>query len=240
MKLFSLVSSSHFAFHKKNCLSQRITNTTSAPTATLLDTDPADTSSSRNSHAVSSEVELENLLPAQRRSKAVSDATGNSHPLKTTETRNVANGDRPGSTEWVSRLSRRARWSSLWLYEIGAILLSLVFMSAIIVVPENIDGKPMSSWNMPLSPNTLIAIFSTLSKSAILLVISGCLGQLKWVYFEQRGQRLMDLQVFDDASKGPLESLWLLIRIRWSAIIASCGALLIILALAQDAFYQEV
>lgn len=50
----------------------------------------------------------------------------------------------------------------------------------------------------------------------------------------------MDLQVFDDANRGSLGSLWLLMRIRWSAVIASCGALLTILALAQDAFYQEV
>lgn len=155
--------------------------------------DPAHTKTSRNSHAVSSEVELENLLPAaQRRSKAVGDATDNSQSPRATSIQIVANGDRPGSSEWISRFSRRARWSSLWLHKIDAIVLSLVFMSTIIVVLKNIDGKPMGSWNMPLSPNTLIAIFSTLSKSAILLVISGCLGQLKWVYFEQRGQRLMD------------------------------------------------
>lgn len=219
---------------------QRTTYTTSAPTATNLDMDPAGTSSLRNSHAVPSEVELENLLPAQRRSKATSDVTDTSHSPQATSTQIVANGDRPGSKEWVSRLSRRVRGSSLWLYEMGAIVLSLFFMLAIIVVLKKIDGKPMSSWHMPLSPNTLIAVLSTLSKSAILFVISGCLGQLKWVYFEQRGQRLMDLQVFDDASRGPLRSLWLLMRIRWSAIIASCGALLTILALAQDAFYQEV
>lgn len=118
------------------------------------------------------------------------------------------------------------------MYEIGAIVLSLVFMSAVVVVLKKIDGQLISSWNMPLSPNTSIAVFSTLPKSTILFVISGCLGQLKWVYFEQRGQRLMSLQIFDDASQGPLGSLWLLLRIRWSAVIASCGALLIILALA--------
>lgn len=199
----------------------------------------ANPSSSGDSHAVSSEIELENLLPAQRKSKAASDTTDTSHPPQTTGPQYASGLGRRRSMEWISNLSRRARWSSLWLYEIGAIVLSLIFMSAIVVVLKKIDGQPMSS-GMPLSPNTLIAIFSTLSKSAILFVISGCLGQLKWVYFEQRGQRLMDLQIFDDASRGPLGSLWLLLRIRWSAIIASCGALLTILALAQDAFYQEV
>lgn len=144
------------------------------------------------------------------------------------------------SVDWTSRLSRRASWGAFWVFEIAAILLSLVFMIAVIIVLKQVDGQPMSTWNMPLSPNTLIAVFSTLSKSAMLLVISECLSQLKWVYFEQRGHRLIDLQIFDDASRGPLGAVSFLLRVRWRAAAASCGALLTILALAQDAFYQEI
>lgn len=50
----------------------------------------------------------------------------------------------------------------------------------------------------------------------------------------------MDLQIFDDASRGPLGALSLILRIRWGAMLASLGALLTILALAQDAFYQQI
>ena len=50
----------------------------------------------------------------------------------------------------------------------------------------------------------------------------------------------MDLQIFDDASRGPLGAISLIVRIRWGATIASFGALLTILALAQDAFYQQI
>lgn len=93
---------------------------------------------------------------------------------------------------------------------------------------------------MPLQPNTLIGLFSTLSKSAMLLVVSKRISQLKWVYIEQRGQRLIDLQIFDDASRGRLGAVAFLFRIRWRAVVASGGSILVILALAQDAFYQEV
>jgi hypothetical protein len=50
----------------------------------------------------------------------------------------------------------------------------------------------------------------------------------------------MDLQTFDDASRGPLGAISLIVRIRWGATIASFGALLTILALGQDAFYQQI
>jgi hypothetical protein len=99
-------------------------------------------------------------------------------------------------------------------------------VAIVVVLKMRIHGKLQSSWTLPLAPNTVIALFSTLSKSAILLVITACISQLKWI--------------FDDASRGPLGAISLIVRIRWGATIASFGALLTILALGQDAFYQQI
>jgi hypothetical protein len=66
------------------------------------------------------------------------------------------------------------------------------------------------------------------------------MSQLKWIYFGPRGHRLMDLQIFDSASRGPLGAISLIFHIRWGATIASFRALLTILALLQDAAYQQV
>ena len=144
-------------------------------------------------------------------------------------------------TSQISSLSKRASWVSSWIYELCAMVISIVFMAAIVIVLSiKIDGKLLSSWTLPLAPNTVIAIFSTLSRSAILLVIAACISQLKWIHFGRRSHRVMDLQIFDDASRGPLGALSLILRIRWGATIASFGALLTILALAQGAFYQQV
>jgi hypothetical protein len=141
----------------------------------------------------------------------------------------------------ASSAPMRANWRTSWIWEISSLVVSAAFMIAIVVVlGKRIDGKPRSSWTLPLAPNTVIALFSTLSKSAILLVITACISQLKWIYFGRRGHRVMDLQIFDDASRGPLGAISLIVRIRWGATIASLGALLIILALAQDAFYQQI
>ena len=66
------------------------------------------------------------------------------------------------------------------------------------------------------------------------------ISQLKWTYFQQRPHRLAELQVFDDASRGPLGSLQLLWKIRWKAVVASLGALVCVLALATEPFTQQI
>ena len=52
--------------------------------------------------------------------------------------------------------------------------------------------------------------------------------------------RLYDLQLFDDASRGPVGSLRLLWTVKLQALVASCGAILTVLALAVDPFTQQI
>jgi hypothetical protein len=182
----------------------------------------------------SNDIELDNSA-----STGLGDATSVSHLLRPDN----ASGETkmPQRTNRASSPSRRASWTSSWVYGICAIVVSVAFMIAIVVVLKTrIHGKLRSSWTLPLAPNTVIALFSTLSKSAILLVITACIGQLKWIYFGRRGHRVVDLQIFDAASRGPLGAIALIVRIRWGATIASFGALLTILALAQDAAHQQI
>lgn len=70
----------------------------------------------------------------------------------------------PLRTNRASSPSRRASWTPSWIYELCAIVVSAAFMIAIVIVlQKRIDGKPRSSWTLFLAPNTIIAIFSTLS-----------------------------------------------------------------------------
>jgi hypothetical protein len=189
----------------------------------------------------SDDIELDNSATAGFAEAGASgtDATSVSHLLRPDH----ASGETkmPVRTNRGSSPSRRASWTSSWIYEICAIVVSVAFMVAIVVVLKmRIHGKLRSSWTLPLAPNTVIALFSTLSKSAILLVITACISQLKWIYFGRRGHSMLDLQTFDDASRGPLGAISLIVRIRRGATIASFGALLTVLALGQDAFYQQI
>lgn len=120
-----------------------------------------------------SDIELQNTitLPGSTTTEALaSDTASTSHLLQHHKMPKepVALVQRHETSGSKSRLD----WASFWIYEIGAIIINIAFMVAIIVVLSHVDGKPLSSWTLPLSPNTLIAIFATLSISAILLVYS--------------------------------------------------------------------
>jgi len=112
-----------------------------------------------------------------------------------------------------------------------------------IAVLYTIDGEPYQAFrisNVHITPNTFISIVSTVSKSSFLLPVAESISQLKWIYFQQRPHRIRDLQAFDNASRGPLGALKLVASMRLSAVAASMGAILTILALAIDPFTQQI
>ncbi|KAF2033506.1 hypothetical protein EK21DRAFT_37841, partial [Setomelanomma holmii] len=74
--------------------------------------------------------------------------------------------------------------------------------AAIVAVLARVDDSPIARWPYPIQPASLVAIFSAIAKSALLIPIAVCLSQLKWSYFEQP-RELGYMQVFDDASRGP-------------------------------------
>lgn len=127
-----------------------------------------------------------------------------------------------------------------WGWELASIALSIGCMAAIIVVLITTDGKSLSEWHMSISPNTVVSIFSTFVKSSMLLVMTECISQLKWIYFQQKSHSVAELELFDFASRGPLGSLKLLWHINWRAVLSSSCAILILLALAMDPFAQQI
>ncbi|KAF2024342.1 hypothetical protein EK21DRAFT_29195, partial [Setomelanomma holmii] len=99
---------------------------------------------------------------------------------------------------WIDRLSN---W---WWWELGSVLLSVACFIAIIVTLRVIQNKTLSSWHSAISPNALISTLATVSKASLMLAVAACISQLKWLYFERSPRSLGQLQIFDDASRGPL------------------------------------
>lgn len=62
----------------------------------------------------------------------------------------------------------------------------------------------------------------------------------RWIYFQQRAHSLLDLQIFDDASRGPMGALKLIWAVRLQALVAVIGAIIIVLTLAMDPFTQQI
>lgn len=149
----------------------------------------------------------------------------------------------PGSVpKPVGKIRRHERRIFIWWPECLAMLGSIAFLIAIAAVLLAFHTKPLATWSMPwqIKPNTLVSILMTLCRLTMLVVVAECLSQLKWVYFQQRAHPLTHFQVFDDASRGPWGSLRLLIAVNWTAIAASFGAVITILALAMEPFTQQV
>lgn len=96
-----------------------------------------------------------------------------------------------GSRQW-SHLKRVG-----WWWEAGGAILSLVCTCVIVAILYHANNKPQKQWTIPIKPNSLVAVFSTVAKSALLIPVTDCLSQLKWLYFREP-RTLSQLQAFDD------------------------------------------
>ncbi|TID25690.1 hypothetical protein E6O75_ATG03553 [Venturia nashicola] len=100
------------------------------------------------------------------------------------------------------------------------------------------DSKPVFEWH-GASLNSFVSVFATISKTLLLMAVSSCLGQWKYIYFYREKRKLIEFDVFDGASRGPEGSFHLLWHIRFRSL-AVIGALITIFALAFDPFVQQI
>ncbi|KAL8691957.1 MAG: hypothetical protein Q9218_002919 [Villophora microphyllina] len=155
------------------------------------------------------------------------------------ETQSPGTGSNGGDIEQVK--DSRPTVGRYWWWELLSCIFSLVCMGAVIGVLAYEDGKPLDQWSFhQVTPNAVVSFIATLAKSSFLLVIAETISQQKWIYFHSRPQRLSDLDIFDQASRGPLGSLQLLVFRHKNALIASSAAIVTILALFVDPFVQLV
>ncbi|TID20949.1 hypothetical protein E2P81_ATG05579 [Venturia nashicola] len=135
----------------------------------------------------------------------------------------------------------RGSWisSSWWWWEIGAALLSMTSMLLIIVVLVKVQDKPLGDWHFSIQPNSLIAVLTTVGKTAMLLAVAESISQLKWLYFD-RTQPLVRFQEFDEATRGPWGAFVLICGTRGKAILACLGAFITIVALGIEPTAQQI
>ena len=107
-----------------------------------------------------------------------------------------------------------------WLWEILAVLLSLGTFSALIILLIVYDGRAVTQLPRGISLNAIVSILATISKASLTFSITASLSQFKWLLFSGRARRLKDLQLYDDASRGPLGSSRLLISERGRLVLS--------------------
>jgi len=66
-----------------------------------------------------------------------------------------------------------------------------------------------------LQINSVISFFATIAKLSLSSAVGAAISQSKWLWYRQaKPRRLQDLQMFDDASRGPWGAVQLLISLR--------------------------
>ncbi|KAK1757953.1 hypothetical protein QBC47DRAFT_294486, partial [Echria macrotheca] len=145
-------------------------------------------------------------------------------PAKPIYAEEAHHGERPQSSGSCDTLvgpesaqqRRRARMQmSWWLPEILSQVGGILCLLAIILLLWYFNGKPPPNWQLGITLNTVLAFLTSLAKVAFLVPIVEGLGQLKWMWFSTRRHRpLIDMQVFDEATRGGWGGVKLLFRFR--------------------------
>jgi len=130
----------------------------------------------------------------------------------------------------------------VWWPELTGVLLSLLSLTAIVVFLIQIEGSKLDDWHMAwqIQPSTILSILVTLCRITLAFFIAEGIGQLKWVFFEQRPHQLSDFESFDKATRGAWGASCLVWNLNRRALVASFGAIMAILVLAMDPFSQQV
>ncbi|KAI1414724.1 hypothetical protein F5Y13DRAFT_158200 [Hypoxylon sp. FL1857] len=104
------------------------------------------------------------------------------------------------------------------------------------------DGLPLQAWRLPIQPNSLVAALVTVAKASMMVSVASCINQLKWRHFALHSRKLMDLQLFDNASRGPWGSALLLwtLSLRGQVLVTFGFSLITIVALGMDTSAQQV
>lgn len=128
------------------------------------------------------------------------------------------NGVQKGST--LSDL----KW---WLPELFASSLAFASLVSIVAVLRAYRGRDIQDIQLPryLTLNGLIAIIATISRAALMVPVGSVMSQECWLWLSKSGGLLVDIENFDDASRGAWGSLQLLFRARlWSRCAAVLAA----------------
>jgi hypothetical protein len=111
-------------------------------------------------------------------------------------------------------------------------------MAAVVAILATMNNRELADWQFFLSIPATIAIFGMASKSAAAFAIGGCVSQYKWIHFKSAPRQLTDLDLIEEASRGPLGSLILLARRPMG--LASIAAVVTLLALGFETFVQQM
>lgn len=153
----------------------------------------------------------------------------------------AAHRDGPGNSNVPDTETAPRVWLVVrpWFQEMAACILSAAAISAVVATLYLHQGRPLPEWPLKISINAAISIYSVVLKVSVSLVVDSCIGQLQWLWFRQ-SRSLYDAIRYDEATRGPWGSVKLLRYNLISRPTASFAAIISILTIAVDPFFQQI
>ncbi|KAF2664059.1 hypothetical protein BT63DRAFT_429586 [Microthyrium microscopicum] len=186
-----------------------------------------------------SDQDLDGIVDHLPRQNTESPETEKAEGAAVTTTRTTSS---EGTLVAVSRLQRGKhildRCDDHWGLEVLSCVIAVCSLLAIVVILATHEGKPLAT-QATISINSWISIFTAIMKAAIMLPVQEGISQMKWLWF-QEARPLIQMDLFDSASRGPWGALLLLLSSYRGHHLASLGAVITIIALAIDPFSQQV
>ncbi|KAK4226425.1 hypothetical protein QBC38DRAFT_366621 [Podospora fimiseda] len=125
-------------------------------------------------------------------------------------------------------------------WELGATFLSIISLVLVVAILFLASNRSLEKWAFPIQPNFLVAVFTTLGKSAMMVSITSSLSQLKWQHFSQKHCPLSHLDILDEASRGPWGSFTLLFRLRSIALLPCVFTFVTLASLGIEPAAQQI
>ncbi|KAI1264828.1 hypothetical protein F5Y18DRAFT_68359 [Xylariaceae sp. FL1019] len=132
------------------------------------------------------------------------------------------------------------RFRTSWMFEIASEIFSAATLLALIILLTKLDGRPLSTWTIAVSPNAVIAVLSIATRASLVYALGQVISQLKWLHLLRKPDSLADLQHYDDASRGPLGAVRIFWTVRSSFFVTYIACLAVLLSLAFEPFSQQL
>jgi len=111
-----------------------------------------------------------------------------------------------GTRGSIQRITKEWRWE-LFTWSLGT---AAIF--TIMILLSGFRNQPTEQWKSRVQMNAMIAALAQTAQTALLVPIASSIGQLKWIWFQQKPRSTIDLERYDQASRGPEGSIKLLFR----------------------------
>jgi hypothetical protein len=100
-----------------------------------------------------------------------------------------------------------------WWGELLSSLCSFGCVALLVLVLREFDQKKLSQWPFDFSLNTTVSLLTTLAKLALMVPVTECISQLKWLWFTKSSKAVLDLETYDSAIRGPLGCVKFLVKL---------------------------